>query len=45
MTTTVTAPVWAPWTSYYDSAGQGPTMLTSVAGDGLHVQLDRKSVV
>jgi hypothetical protein len=42
-TTTVTAPVWAPWTSYYDPAGQGPTMLTRVAADGRNVQfqLDR----
>jgi hypothetical protein len=41
--TTVTAPVWAPWTSYYDPAGQAPAMVASVAGDGLHVQflLDR----
>ena len=41
--TTVTAPVWAPWTSYYDSTGQGPGMVTSVASDGLSVQflLDR----
>ncbi len=43
MTTTVTAPVWTPWTSYYDSAGQGPAMVAHVAGDGLSVQflLDR----
>ncbi len=41
--TTVSAPAWAPWTSYYDSAGQGPGMVTNVAGDGLSVQfmLDR----
>lgn len=36
--TTVTAPAWAPWTSYYDSAGQVPGMVTNVAGDGLIVQ-------
>ncbi|HEY2279069.1 MAG TPA: hypothetical protein VGI00_11985 [Streptosporangiaceae bacterium] len=43
MITTVSAPVWAPWTSYYDSAGQGPDMVTKVAGGGLSVQflLDR----
>ncbi len=41
--TTVTAPAWAPWTSYYDSVGQAPGMLAIVAGDGLNVQfkLDR----
>ena len=41
--TTVSAPAWAPWTSYYDSAGQAPGMVTNVAGDGLSVQfmLDR----
>jgi len=41
--TTVTAPVWTPWTSYYDSAGQAPGMVANVAGDGLNVQylLDR----
>jgi hypothetical protein len=41
--TTVTAPAWAPWTSYYDSTGQGPAMVTSVAADGLNVRfgLDR----
>jgi hypothetical protein len=46
MTTTVTAPAWAPWTSYYDSAGQGPSMVANVAGDGLNGQyrLDRFSL-
>ena len=41
--TTVTAPAWAPWTSYCDSTGQGPAMVTSVAADGLNVRfgLDR----
>ena len=41
--TTVSAPAWAPWTSYYDSAGQAPGMVTNVAGDNLSVQfmLDR----
>ena len=41
--TTVSAPAWAPWTSYYDSAGQAPGMVTDVAGDNLSVQfmLDR----
>ena len=41
--TTVSAPTWTPWTSYYDSTGQGPAMVASVAGDGLNVQflLDR----
>jgi len=41
--TTVSAPVWTPWTSYYDSAGQAPGMVTNVAGDNLSVQfmLDR----
>ena len=41
--TTVIAPAWAPWTSYYDSAGQAPGMVANVAGDGLNVQflLDR----
>ena len=41
--TTVTAPAWAPWTTYYDSAGQAPNMLAHVAGDGLSVRfkLDR----
>jgi hypothetical protein len=44
--TTVTAPAWAPWTSYYDSTGQGPAMVTSVAADGLNVRfgLDRFSL-
>jgi len=41
--TTVSAPAWAPWTSYYDSTGQGPHMVATVAGDGLNAQflLDR----
>jgi hypothetical protein len=41
--TTVSAPAWAPWTSYYDSAGQAPGMVTHVASDSLSVQflLDR----
>jgi hypothetical protein len=43
MTTTVTAPVWGPWTSSYDSAGQAPAIVTSVAADGRNVRfgLDR----
>ena len=41
--TPATASAWAPWTSYYDSTGQGPDIITKVAGDGLSVQfmLDR----
>jgi hypothetical protein len=41
--TTVTAPAWAPWISYYDSAGQAPAMVANVSGDGLNVRftLDR----
>lgn len=44
--TTLTAPAWAPWTSYYDPAGQGPNMVSTVDGDGLNVKflLDRLTV-
>jgi len=33
--TTVSTPVWAPWTSFYDPTGQGPNMIAKPAGDGL----------
>jgi len=33
--TTPTVPVWAPWTTYYDPAGQGPTISSDVSPDGL----------
>jgi hypothetical protein len=44
--TTLTAPAWAPWTSYYDPAGQGPNIVTHVADDGLNMKflLDRLAV-
>jgi hypothetical protein len=34
---TAGAPAWGSWTTYYDSAGQAPTMLRSDADDGLSV--------
>ena len=44
--TTLTAPAWAPWTNYYDPAGQGPSVVSTVDGDGLNVKfwLDRLSL-
>src|ERR1700728_2604286 len=44
--TTLTAPAWAPWTSYYDPAGQGPNIGSDVDGDGLNMKFwpDRLSV-
>lgn len=36
--TTLTAPAWAPWTSYYDAAGQGPDIVSHVDGDGLNIK-------
>jgi hypothetical protein len=33
--TTVSTPVWAPWTSFYDPTGQGTNLITKPAGDGL----------
>ncbi len=37
MTTTVSTPVWAPWTTYYDPAGQASVMFAGLAADGLSV--------
>ncbi|HEX4254673.1 MAG TPA: hypothetical protein VH089_06280 [Streptosporangiaceae bacterium] len=38
--TTPAAPVWAPWTSFYDPTGQGPNLTPQLAADGHAVSFE-----
>jgi hypothetical protein len=43
--TTPAAPVWAPWTSFYDPTGQGPKLIPQVAADGHAVSFELNGFV